>query len=140
MSQPGSDQNKKRSRSLEYCNQCQDRLISGINNEGLVSKLQNMDRRDKTTTGMVSFKTMLQVAKTVWQLEKVYSIIQGLFNYSASLSPQEQVNYTNTTTPQSQSKNEVKINLSASARLTPVNIGQVCTPLPCMPSFTEVML
>ena len=29
MSQPGSDQNKKRSRSLEYCNKCQDRLISG---------------------------------------------------------------------------------------------------------------
>ena len=71
MSQPGLDQNKKRSRSLEYYNKCQDRLISGINNEGLMSKLQNMDRRDKTTKGMASFKTMLQVAKTVWQLEKV---------------------------------------------------------------------
>ena len=29
-----------------------------------------MDRRDKTTKGMVSFKEMLQVAKTFLQLEK----------------------------------------------------------------------
>ena len=84
MSQPGSDQNKKRSRSLEYCNKCQDRLISGINNEGLVSKLQNMDRRDKTTKGMVSFKTMLQVAKTVWQLEKVKQLCSKLKSPRAS--------------------------------------------------------
>ena len=77
MSQPGSDQlKKKKSRSLEYCNKCQDQLISGINNEGRMSKLQNMGRRDKTTKGMVSFKTMLQVAKKFWQLEKAKAIMQ----------------------------------------------------------------
>ena len=45
--------NKKTNESLEYCNKFQDQLISGINNEGLVSKLQNMGRRDETTKGMV---------------------------------------------------------------------------------------
>ena len=55
MSQPGSDQRKKKkkSKSLEYCSKCQDQLISEINNEGLISKLQNMGRRDKTTKDMV---------------------------------------------------------------------------------------
>ena len=79
MSQPGSDQWKKKknkSRNLEYCNKCQDQLISGMNNEGLMSKLQNMGRRDKTTKGMVSFKTMLQVPKTFWQLEKAKAMMQ----------------------------------------------------------------
>ena len=60
----------------EYCNKCQDQLISGMNNEGLMSKLQNMGRRDKTTKGMVSFKTMLQVPKTFWQLEKAKAMMQ----------------------------------------------------------------
>ena len=41
-----------------------------------MSKLQNMDRRDKTTKGMVSFKTMLQVPKKFWQLEKAKAIMQ----------------------------------------------------------------
>ena len=53
MSQPGSDQWKKKGKSLEYCSKCQDQLISEINNEGLMSKLQNMGRRDKTTKDMV---------------------------------------------------------------------------------------
>ena len=53
---------KKQSRSLEYCNKCEDQLISGINDERLVSKLQNMGRRDKITKGMVLFLTTLQVA------------------------------------------------------------------------------
>ena len=44
---------QKKSGSLEYCNKFQDQLISGINNEGLLSKLQNMGRRDETTKGMV---------------------------------------------------------------------------------------
>ena len=47
-----------------------------MNNEGLMSKLQNMGRRDKTTKGMVSFKTMLQVPKTFWQLEKAKAMMQ----------------------------------------------------------------
>ena len=80
MSQPGSDQWKKKkknkSRNLEYCNKCQDQLISGMNNEGLMSKLQNMGRRDKTTKVMVSFKTMLQVPKKFWQLEKAKTMMQ----------------------------------------------------------------
>ena len=54
MSQPGSDQwKRKKGESLEYCSKCQDQLISEINNEGLMSKLQNMGCRDKTTKGMV---------------------------------------------------------------------------------------
>ena len=47
------NQLKKKSGSLEYCNKCQDQSISGINNEGLMSKIQNMGRRDETTKGMV---------------------------------------------------------------------------------------
>ena len=35
-----------------------------------------MDRRDKTTKGMVSFKTMLQIPKKFWQLEKAKAIMQ----------------------------------------------------------------
>ena len=65
-----------KSRNLEYCNKCQDQLISGMNNEGLMSKLQNMGRRDKTTKVMVSFKTMLQVPKKFWQLEKAKTMMQ----------------------------------------------------------------
>ena len=79
MSQPGSDQLKKKKKkigNLAYCDKCQDQLISGMNNEGLMSKLQNMGRRDKTTKGMVSFKTMLQVPKTFWQLEKAKAMMQ----------------------------------------------------------------
>ena len=42
---------------------CEDQLILGINNERLMSKPVNKGRRDKTKKGMVSLKTMLQVAK-----------------------------------------------------------------------------
>ena len=73
------NQLKKKSGSLEYCNKCQDQSISGINNEGLMSKIQNMGRRDKTTRGMVYFKTMLQVAKNFWQLEKAKAIMQQAY-------------------------------------------------------------
>ena len=80
MSQPGSDQwKRKKGESLEYCSKCQDQLISEINNEGLMSKLQNMGCRDKTTKGMVQFKTMLQVAKNFWQLEKAKAIMQQAY-------------------------------------------------------------
>ena len=41
-------------RSLQYCYKRADKLISEINNERLISKLQNMSGRDKTTKGMVS--------------------------------------------------------------------------------------
>ena len=44
---------KEKNGSLEYCNEFQGQLILGIANEGLVSKLQNMGRRDETTKGMV---------------------------------------------------------------------------------------
>ena len=77
MSQPGSDQwKKKKGKSLEYCSKCKDQLISEINNEGLMSKLQNMGRRDKTTKDMVKFKTIPQVAKNFWQLEEAKAIMQ----------------------------------------------------------------
>ena len=46
---------KQQSRSLEYWNKCEHQLISGINDERLMSTLQNMGRRDKTTKGMVLF-------------------------------------------------------------------------------------
>ena len=42
---------------------CEDQLILGINNGRSMSKPVNKGRRDKTKKGMVSFKTMLQVAK-----------------------------------------------------------------------------
>ena len=42
---------------------CEDQFILGINNGRLMSKLEDKGHRDKTKKGMVSFKTMLQVAK-----------------------------------------------------------------------------
>ena len=42
---------------------CEDQLILGISNGRLMLKPVHKGRRDKTKKGMVSFKTMLQVAK-----------------------------------------------------------------------------
>ena len=38
-----------------------------------------MGRRDETTKGMVKSKTMLQVAKNFWQLEKAKAIMQQAY-------------------------------------------------------------
>ena len=93
---------KEQGRKLEYCNKCEDQLlrdkfISGINNERLMSKLLDKGHRDKTTKEIVSFKTMLQVAKNFEQCEKAKAIMQQ------AKGPTEQVNYTG---PRSPSKSE----------------------------------
>ena len=133
---------KEQGRRLEYCNKCEDQLlrdkfISGINNERLMSKLLDKGHRDKTTKEIVSFKTMLQVAKNFEQCEKAKAIMQQ------AKGPTEQVNYTGPRSPssrsktgvrvtteaqrhpQSPSKTGVKIFLTASAKLAPVSIVQV---------------
>ena len=71
---------KEQSRRLEYCNKCEDQLlrdkfISGITNERLMSKLLDKGHRDKTTKEIVSFKTMLQVAKNFKQCKKTKAIM-----------------------------------------------------------------
>ena len=99
---------------------------------------QNYLIRDKTTKEIVSFKTMLQVAKNFEQCEKAKAIMQQ------AKGPIEQVNYTTAQScpqnrnktgvrvtteaqrhPQSPSKTRVKIFLTASAKLAPVSIVQV---------------
>ena len=84
---------KEQGRWLECCNECEDQLlrdkfISGINNERLMSKLRDKGHRDKTTKEIVSFKTMLRVAKNFEQCEKAKAIMQQ------AKGPTEQVNYT----------------------------------------------
>ena len=71
---------KQQGRRLEYCDKCEDQLlrdkfISGINNERLMSKRLDKGHRDKTTKEIVSFKTMLQVAKNFEQCEKAKAIM-----------------------------------------------------------------
>ena len=122
---------KQQGRRLEYCDKCEDQLlrdkfISGINNERLMSKFLDKGHRDKTTKEVVSFKTMLQVAKNFEQCEKAKAIMQQ------AKGPIEQVNYTGARVitkalrhPQSPSRNGVRILLTASAKLTPVGIVQV---------------
>ena len=92
---------KEQGRRLEYCNKCEDQLlkdkfISRINNERLMSKLLDKGHRDKTTKEMVSFKTMLQVAKNLEQCEKAKAIMQ---------QAKEQVNYRGTKTPPKSEQN-----------------------------------
>ena len=95
---------KEQGRRLEYCNKCEDQLlrdkfISGINNERLMSKLLDKGHRDKTTKEIVSFKTMLQVAKNFEQCEKTKAIMQQ------AKGPTEQVNYTGTKSPSKSEQN-----------------------------------
>ncbi len=66
---------------LEYCDKCEDQLlrdkfISEINNERLMSILLGKGHRDKTMKGIVSFKTMLQLANNFDQCEKAKAIMQ----------------------------------------------------------------
>ena len=95
---------KQQGRRLEYCDKCEDQLlrdkfISGINNERLMSKLLDKGHRDKTTKEIVSFKTMLQVAKNFEQCEKAKAIMQQ------AKGPTEQVNYTGTKSPSKSEQN-----------------------------------
>ena len=95
---------KEQGRRLEYCNKCEDQLlrdkfISGINNERLMSKLLDKGHRDKTTKEIVSFKTMLQVAKNFEQCEKAKALMQQ------AKGPTEQVNYTGTKSPSKSEQN-----------------------------------
>ena len=53
-----------------------------------MSKLRDKGHRDKTTKEIVSFKTMLRVAKNFEQCEKAKAIMQQ------AKGPTEQVNYT----------------------------------------------
>ena len=100
---------KQQGRRLEYCDKCEDQLlrdkfISGINNERLMSKLLDKGHRDKTTQEVVSFKTMLQVAKTFEQCEKAKAIMQQ------AKGPTQQVNYTSTKSPSEQNWGQDKGN------------------------------
>ena len=97
---------KEQGRRLEYCNKCEDqslrdKFISGINDERLMSKLLDKGHRDKTTKDILSFKTVLQVAKNFEQCEKAKAIMQK------AKGPTEQVNYTGTKSP---SKSEQNLN------------------------------
>ena len=65
-----------------------------------MSKLLDKGHRDKTTKEVVSFKTMLQVAKNFEQCEKAKAIMQQ------AKGPTEQVNYTGT---KSQSTSEQQL-------------------------------
>ena len=94
---------KQQGRRLEYY-KCEDQLlrdkfISGIYNERLMSKLLDKGHRDKTTKEIVSFKTMLQVAKNFEQCEKAKAIMQQ------AKGPTEQVNYTGTKSPSKSEQN-----------------------------------
>ena len=100
---------KEQGRRLEYCNKCEDQLlkdkfISRINNERLMSKLLDKGHRDKTTKEIVSFKTMLQVAKNFEQCEKAKAIMQH------AKGPTEQVNYAATKSPSKSEQNQGKGN------------------------------
>ena len=75
--------NKRKDQSLR------DKFISGINDERLMSKLLDKAHRDKTKE-IVSFKTLLQVAKNFGQCEKAKAIMQQ------GKGPKGQVNYTRT--------------------------------------------
>ena len=95
---------KEQGRRLEYCNKCEDQLlrdkfISGINNERLMSKLLDKGHRDKTTKEIVSFKTMLQVAKNFEQCEKAKALMQQ------AKGPTEQVNHIGTKSPSKSEQN-----------------------------------
>ena len=66
---------------LEYCDNCEDQLvrhkfISGINNERLMSKLQDRGHRDNDTKEVSPYKTMLKIAKNFEQCEKAKAIMQ----------------------------------------------------------------
>ena len=102
-----------------------------------MSKLLDKGHRDKTTKEIVSFKTMLQVAKNFEQCEEAKTIMQQAkgpteqVNYTGTKSPSKseqnwgQGNYRGTKTPQSPSNTGVKIFLTTSAKLAPVSIVQI---------------
>jgi len=64
-----------------------------------MSKLLDKGHRDKTTKEIVSFKTMLQVAKNFEQCEKAKAIMQE------AKGPTEEVNYTGTKSPSKSEQN-----------------------------------
>jgi len=95
---------KEQGRRLEYCIKCEeqllrDKFISAINDERLMSKRLDKGHRDKTTKEIVSFKTMLQVAKNLEQCEKGKAIMQR------AKGPTEQLNYTGTKSPSKSEQN-----------------------------------
>ena len=67
-----------------------------------MSKLLDKGHRDETTKEIVSFKTILQVAKIFKQYEKAKAIMQH------AKCPTEQVNYADTKSPSKSEQNQGK--------------------------------
>ena len=151
---------KEQGRRLEYCNKCEDQLlrdkfISGINNERLMSKLLDKGHRDKTTKEIVSFKTMLQVAKNFEQCEKAKAIMQQAkgpteqvpVNYTGTKSPSKseqnwgQGNYRSTKTPPKSEQNGSQALSNPPAQNWHLSVlCRSATPSLRMPSFKQAML